>query len=370
MIESEKNRVLILVPGKEARGGITNYYSVLEPLFTLPVTYFERGSRKWPIRKNLLYEFFRILNDYRKFFQILRKNQFDLVQTSTSFSSFAIFRDAVFIVIAKLFKCKVIVFFRGRDEKFVLKVEKYGLWLFKAVYFKTNAFIDLSKESMERFKVWGYNKPIFLETTIVANELLQKISEEYLYKKYSKNKSYLFTILYLARIEISKGIYEAIETFRLLQSKYPNIKMIIAGDGREEIMVRKFAEINNIKNISFLGFVDGDIKRAVFMDSDYYLFPSYFEGMPNSVLEAIAFGLPIISTNVGGLSDFFINGTFGYITDKRDPDILAEMVEKLIKNPEVTMKISLNNYNYAKENFLSTKVVKRIESIFCSVINS
>jgi glycosyltransferase involved in cell wall biosynthesis len=370
MTVTEKDSVLILVPGAAARGGITNYYHALKPLFTLPVTYFERGARTWPVRKNALYEFSRIFRDGWKFYKLLRKNRFSLVQTTTSFSSLAILRDSVFIIIARLFKCRVIVFFRGWDEKFVSEIEKYALWLFKAIYFKADALIDLSKKNIERLKGWGYEKAIFLETTVVSKELIQDISEDYLQHKYNPANRQLNTLLYLARIETTKGIYEAIGSFRILQVKYPYLKLIIAGDGREEELVKDFVARNSIDNITFIGFVEGYIKRKVFMEADVYLFPSYFEGMPTSVLEAMAFGLPVITTNVGGLSDFFVNGIFGFITEENQSEIMAEMIERLINDPILAGKISLNNVSYARNHFLSDVVVKRIESIYNAVINN
>jgi glycosyltransferase involved in cell wall biosynthesis len=369
MIAPDTNDILILVPGIEARGGITNYYRVLKPLFSLPVSYFERGSRTWPVRKNAFYEFSRILKDSWRFYLLLKKNRFKVVQTTTSFSSMAILRDAVFIIIARLYKCRVIVFFRGWDEKFVSRISKNGLWLFKAIYFKADILIDLSNLNIERLKKWGYKKQCFLETTVVSKELVGSITEEFFVDKYSSNRGDPRTILYLARIEKTKGIYEAIETFRILQLKFKDLKLIIAGDGREENNVREIVLKNRIENIIFTGFVEGDSKRDLFMNADVYFFPSYFEGMPTSVLEALAFGLPVVTTNVGGLSDFFTNEVFGYITESKTPEVLADRIEKLINNPDLCKRISLNNFRYAKDHFLSDIVVKRIESIYKFVIN-
>jgi glycosyltransferase involved in cell wall biosynthesis len=366
----EKDNILILVPGLNARGGITNYYRVLKPLFRLPVTYFERGSRSWPNRKNTFAEFYRIFKDSWKFFNLLRKNQFALVQTTTSFSYLAIFRDAVFILIARIFKCRIIVFFRGWDEKFVQKVEKNSLWLFKRVYFKADSIIELSKDNVERLKKWGYKNQVYLETTVVEKESIQEVSERYLQNKYDHVNSKLCTILFLSRIETSKGIYEAIETFRLLQSKYIYLKMIIAGDGLEENDVRSFVAKNNISNITFTGFVVGDVKKKLFMDASIYLFPSYSEGMPTSVLEAMAFGLPVITRPVGGIPDFFTNGVNGFYNKSKNPVVFADLIEKLLLNRSLMKKIAINNFNCAQNRFLSNIVVERVEEIFRTVINS
>lgn len=364
------NRILILVPGVNARGGITNYYKSLTKYFTLPVDYLLRGSRSWPYRENLVSETIRIVKDIWIFFLHTRTKKYTLVQTNTSFSSWALYRDAAFILIAKFSKLKIIVFFRGWDQSLAERIGVRHLRLFKKVYFQADAIIDLSKKNIERLEKWGFKKPIYLETTVVDKELVKDISLDYLNKKYDLTKRKMSTILYLSRIERTKGIYEAIEAFRLLLAKYPYLQLSIAGDGREDGEVRNFIKRNNIKNTSFTGYIEGNEKRKVFMEADIYLFPSYYEGMPNSVLEAMAFGLPVVATNVGGLPDFFINGTFGYITDDKQPEVLAELIEKIMVIPELGRKMSLNNYKYANEQFLSDKVVKRIESIYELVIKS
>ena len=89
--------------------------------------------------------------------------------------------------------------------------------------------------------------------------------------------------------------------------------------------------------------------------------------MPNSVLEAMAFGLPIITRPVGGIADFFENSHHGFITKSRDPSVFANYIEKLISNKVLYKKSSLYNYKYAQENFLASKVAKVLEKIYREV---
>ena len=114
---------------------------------------------------------------------------------------------------------------------------------------------------------------------------------------------------------------------------------------------------------------DTEEKRKVFDASDVYLFPSHEEGMPISVLEAMAFGLPIVTRPVGALKDFFEDGKHGFITESRSPEILASLLEKLISNKKLRHDISNYNFHYARTRFLASKVSKRLENIYSSLLS-
>ena len=91
--------------------------------------------------------------------------------------------------------------------------------------------------------------------------------------------------------------------------------------------------------------------------------------MPTAVLEAMVFGLPVVSRSVGGLKDFFINGKFGYITESRDPSVFAALIEKLIADRHLMTKMSVNCHNYAKKRFMASMVTARLENIYREVLS-
>jgi glycosyltransferase involved in cell wall biosynthesis len=358
-------KILVLVPNKNARGGITNYYDSLKNYFGKDIIYLTRGARNWPKKQFFLFEVFRLFKDFFKFILIISKRDIKLIQTTTSFSTNALFRDSIYILLSKIFNKKVIVFYRGWDELLVKKIEKHGLFLFKWVYFKADAFIDLASTNIETLRKWGYKKSIFLETTVVDNKLIEGINYENIKMKYGKNQE--FKILFLARVEKTKGVYELISTYNLLKVEFPNISLIIAGDGNELVKVKEFAK--NSKDIIFRGFVSGQEKADLFKECQLFFFPSYFEGMPNSVLEAITCGMPVVTRRVGGLIDFFKDNVHGYITDSKDPEIYKNLISSLIKDPEICKKIAIDNFDYGGTRFLANKVVERVEQIYKQILN-
>ncbi len=363
----KNKKILILVPGINARGGITNYYQVLKNQFSYSVEYFTRGARKWPIRKGWLNETIRAVKDVIRFFLLLKTGNYSLIQTNTSLGNLALIRDGIFILAAMPFKVKIVVFFRGLDVNFQRIIEKKYLGLFKQLFFLSDCSIVLSSQFRNKLLLWGYRKPIYLETTVVDENLIKTIDQKFVVEKYTSIQNRI-NLLFLARIEIAKGIYETIATYILLKKKYPQIELSIAGDGYELDNVKNYVKKKSIADVNFHGFVYGIKKAQLYKDAHIYIFPSYREGMPNSLLEAMAFGLPIITRPVGGIVDIFKNGINGFICETKDPVDFAQNIEKLLENKNLMQEIATKNFRYAKEKFFPTKVVARLENIYTQTL--
>lgn len=116
-----------------------------------------------------------------------------------------------------------------------------------------------------------------------------------------------------------------------------------------------------IAGISFLGNVSGIEKREQLKSSDLYILPTSGEGMATSILEAMAFGLVIISRPVGGVKDFFLQEQMGYLIESLEPEDYSKHIEYFINNPDKTLNISRFNHFYACNHFLASQVAQKIE---------
>lgn len=353
-------KFLILVPGANARGGISNYYQIIRKYLPDNVYYFIRGARNWPYHSNFIAEFIRIFNDYIKFIHLIIKLRIDVIQTTTSLGRGAIIRDSIFILISKILRVKSIVFFRGwnpENENIFIKS-----FLFRSIFFSVNSIICLSRHTKNFLIMNGYKGPVFIDTTLVDKNIFNEIDENFIKSKYSVLNE--IRILFLSRIEKEKGIYEALDTFLELKKTYPFLRLYIAGDGRIFNDIRTKIEKEELKDIFMTGHLTGLDKYNIFKTSHIYFFPSYTEGMPNSVLEAMGFGLPIIAHNVGGLKDILHNSVNGYLSDSVDVKVFVRLFSKLISNEKEMSKIGLTNYNCAKNKFSSEVVAMRLLKIF------
>ena len=94
-----------------------------------------------------------------------------------------------------------------------------------------------------------------------------------------------------------------------------------------------------------------------------FFLPTYGEGMPISVLEAMAYGLPVVTRQVGGLNDFFINEKMGFITKSKSPKVFSDFLIRLIEDSELRKAMAEYNKKYAYAHFSATKVTKRFYNI-------
>ena len=360
------NKILIIVPARTARGGITNYYHTLRNYFDDNIIYHYRGSRHYPYHKGFIYELLRIVRDYFLFVYKILKYDIKVVQTTTALWERSVIRDSIFIILARVLRIKVIVFYHGWNVNYEVKLDKNIF--FKFLFLKADASIVLSNYQKEKLLLYNYNKRIYIETTLVDDKLLKSINTDFIEKKYRNlNSKSKITLLFLARIEREKGIFELLDAYEQIKKNY-NVNLIIAGDGKAENQAMEIAKEMKLKDIEFTGFISGDEKINFFKKSHIYIFPSYTEGMPSSVLEAMAFGIPVLTTPVGGLVDFFKENKNGFFIKIGNSNSIVEKYKEMLNSKSNLSKISINNHNYALNRFLASKVAKRNTNIFNEIM--
>lgn len=343
-------KILINTPDLTKHGGgVTNHYKGLFLYWNYNVKYNTVGSRK------SIPGYIILVFDYVKFVFLCVFGNYDIILLNPSLGNTALKRDAVFLRISHFFKIKTFVFFHGWNKDLAVTIDnKPNIFLRR--FRKADGFLVLASSFKKQLENWGIKGPIYLTTTKVDNSLIDNFCINK--KTFSKN------ILFLARIEENKGIIIALEAMALINKKYPDIKLIVAGDGKALQIAKDLVHKKSILNVIFVGNLKGGALIEVFSKSDIYILPTtHGEGLPTSVLEAMAFGLPIISRPVGGLVDFFEEDKMGYLIESLEPEAYANSIIDLIKNPEKSQEMSKYNHGYAKKHFMASKVASKIEKI-------
>lgn len=355
-------KVLITVPRLELPGGVASYFITLRKVLGNDKTYFEIGRTRdeHGIGSTLR----RLCLDYIKFWRELRREHYELVHLNPSLLHGSVFRDGLLLLLAKLQRKPVLVMFHGWDKTYERTIERYLLWLFRLVYKQAAAFIVLANEFSDTLKKWTHVPLIFIETTVVDDHVA---GDEHDTLCARRRASPVFNVLFLARLEKAKGLYEAIDTFARFKQTVPHAQLIVAGNGPEKASAQNYVRDHKIDDIEFVGFVHDEQKNDVFSRAHVYLFPTYGEGMPTSVLEAMAFGLPIITRPVGGLRDFFEDGRMGFISDSLDPQVFAALIQQLAIDTQKRETMGKYNRHYAETRFAASKVAVRVENIYASI---
>ena len=282
-------------------------------------------------------------------------------------------RDAVNLLIARALGRRVLVFWRGWQNHWCGRPEFPGgnKGVLSRIYRLASAHIVLSERFKEDLMRWGFGTPIHVETTVVADELVQEVPRQ------PDKNAVAMHLLYLSRVEVGKGVFELLDAYKLLKVRNPGYTLTIAGDGPALEALKVGADELGLRDVHFPGFLSGQRKIDCFRNASVFCFLSYTEGMPNAVLEAMAMGLPIVSSDAGGLRDILQDGVTGFIVpplegapeQKRfDPMRVADAIERLVNDPESCARISRQNAHYARERFAAPKVAQRLESIYTSVL--
>lgn len=360
-------KILVCVPELEKGGGIANYYRALKNHFSMEVEYFTRGSRK--AGQGPLGQVGRIMKDYMRFAKhIVGDDRIRVVHINTSFGQKGLCRDAIFVIIAKVKRKKVLVFFRGWDERFERQLGNPLNRLALRSFFLADRILVLSEQFREKLGHWGYGREIKTESTVVDQELI----EAALTQPTDSTPGLArvgFTILFLARLERAKGTYTAVDVHAALIKRYPSLRLVIAGDGEDREGLKRYVVERGIPNVEFVGYVRGEEKIRALQCADLYLFPTtHGEGMPNTVLEAMAFGLPIVTRNAGGIGDFFRDGEMGFLTDSTEVGAFVELVVRLIEDADLRGRMAQTNRRYAAEHFAARKVVERLQGVYGEIL--
>lgn len=158
-------------------------------------------------------------------------------------------------------------------------------------------------------------------------------------------KEGIFTFIFVGRIVGDKGINELALAFTYLQKKYDNIRLLLVGNFEQNLDPLKpetLKIINENHGIELLGPKYGDDLLACYVASDCFVFPSYREGFPNTVMEAGAMGLPSIVTDINGSREIIIQNENGVIIPSKDTDALYQAMEEMISNSDKTNAYSNN----------------------------
>lgn len=346
-------KILVNTPDTNILGGVANHYKGLKPYWSVDVHYNFVAGRKG-IPGSIFLPF-----DLMVFFFKLLFGNYDVVLLNPSLGKTALKRDALFLKIASWFKVKKLVFFHGWEDDLAEDITKSPEWFTKN-YGNADAFLVLADAFKKQMQVWGVAKPIYLTTTKVDDSLVENFKVN--------DKQFNNTLLFLARVEENKGIFVALDALKILQKKHPRLKLKVAGDGGALGAAKKYVEDHGIEQVDFLGNVSGEDLISAFKSSDIYVLPTWHgEGMPTSILEAMAFGLPVITRPVGGTVSFFDTSKMGSLIESKSAEDFAAETEKILSEPDLLMQFSCYNHEYAKKHFMASKVASSLQKIFKEV---
>ena len=312
-----KNKIKIFLFSHKANKKKFNKSNYLKIINSRPI----RNMNFFPLRWNLALSAALNLNNYSK----------NIEKNSIIFSMQS---HIPAIIISKLNKKKISI--RNSEEplgatyyadnKF-LAFLVLGLKFF--FYNLSDQIIAISKKSEKSLKkIVIFKKKIIL----IFNPYLTKIL-----KIDRKNKSKKFSILSVGRITKQKNFDLLINSVSNLSKKYKNIELTIVGNGN--LFEQTHNKILNQKNIKLIKWKKN--LKSFFLKSDLFVLSSYYEGLPNVLIDAVNYEVPCLATDVSGVRDILIQGKGGLITPNNDQQKLEKNIEYSLKNYSKLKKMTL-----------------------------
>jgi len=183
--------------------------------------------------------------------------------------------------------------------------------------------------------------------------------------------------LQASRLVQKKGLATTLHAFTDFLQRYPRATLTIAGEGP---MLRELEELTRrlkIDNrVALPGFLSPEKLRDVYYASHIFLHPSETgsdgnqEGIPNSMLEAMATGLPVFATDHGGIPEAIENGVSGILVPERDHEALSQALLQSVQDRDLLSRLARNGANVVAEKFDQQNQIRRLEKIYLEMIGS
>ena len=325
---------------------------------------------------------FASLKTLGRLFSACLKRHPEKVYFLLSSSKMGFLRDFFVILIAKLFSCKVIAHYHGGNfHKFYENAGFFYRSLIRLGLKGIDCLIVQAEILIPTFSNIYHGK-----SKVLYNGLPEQIISMGSHFKKEVNKKKV-RFLFLSHICFTKGFYDLILAYEKLRESHDNIELVVAGDlmlnsltqrgflsGKDKSFYVKNHEAIHQKikdvledgaalKIEYKGFVQDEKKFSLYETSDVYVLPSYTEGFPAAMLEAMAFGLPLVVTPVGAIPEVIQEMENGLFVNPGDVFMLQQQLEKLILDETLRLEMGRKNRELVLDKFKIEAIQEQFSQI-------
>lgn len=349
-----KVNVLLVSSSLKNQGGIIsvlkNYLSFDQELVDFS---FLASHRDGSIIRKYLYFIFAIIR--LPFMLLFRK--IDIVHMHISENG-SVWRAILLHKICKLFNKPVIVHHHAAEfDDFYFACNKKKRKKIDKFLESVNTNVVLSKRLIPMIKDKAPNSKVIA----IRNSV-------YTYKNnmYSNRGK---TILFLGRLGRRKGTYDLIDVIKDLDNVIDkDVCFALCGDGEITEVKNIITALDISHRISHIGWIDKEDKKRILEDTLINVLPSYNEGLPMTILETMALGIPNISTNIASIPDVIDNATTGFLINPGDKNALKEKILFLINDANARLEISNNSFKFINDNFSFGANFKELIKLYKEVL--
>jgi len=171
-------------------------------------------------------------------------------------------------------------------------------------------------------------------------------------------------VLFLGRLGKRKGVDDLIQAFSIINKKYPNAELHLGGDGDLPFYQKLIDDLKLTNQVKLLGWVAGDEKNQCFANATIYCLPSYNEGFPMGVLEAMSSNVAVVASKAGGIPDAITDKQEGLLIDAGDVPALSGALSSLLADATLRQQYSQAALVKYRENFSPQVINAQLLSIY------
>jgi glycosyltransferase involved in cell wall biosynthesis len=300
------------------------------------------------------------------FLSMLMRLKPEIVHLNTSFEFNAYWRDLAYLLTARALGRRIVYQVHGGElpARF-LGESSFGRGFLRFTLRAADVIVVLAEIELDAYRRFHAGRKLEMIPNAIDLDEYGDVSP----KQFARDE---LVLGYIGRLADDKGIRESILAVSALRKQdAPRTTLRIAGSGPYEAELRRLVKAESLSDqVQFLGPVFGDEKRRFWKDIDVFLFPTFHrEGLPYTILEALASGTPTITTRVGGIPDVIKDGIHGLVLDEHTPAAVAEAVRALTDDRELPRRMSSAALSRAREHYGVQRLADQFDRVYRELLS-
>lgn len=275
----------------------------------------------------------------------------------------SVIRKLSFIILAKLFGKPVLFHLHGSEFKIAYETSSSVYRFFVRLALKLSTVVFVLSESWATYIADLTKTRVVVVPNFVTTNEAESSSAKVSLSSRQKN------LLFLGYLGQRKGIYDLVWAVKKARDAGVPVKLKVGGNGEVESVKALVSQLGLEHAVDVLGWINGEDRDQLLSEADIFLLPSYNEGLPMAILEAMSARVAVISTTVGGIPDLVTSGVNGLLVSPGDVDALSRAICDLCSNEDLMSSIADNGFDSYEKDYSPNVVPQRIREIFLAIAN-